>query len=103
MRKAIEQNLVPGYRQLPLTGMKEAMSHSSDDDVVCVCDNPKPFAVKISSGIPASVSCENCGRLIGIEVNGRISSSNPAAKGKIARAVSFDEANAIQQRFKENK
>ncbi len=103
MRKAIEQNLVPGYRQLPLNSMDETMSRSSDDDIVCVCDNPKPFAVKVSSGIPASVSCENCGRLVGVEVNGRISSSNPAAKDKTARAVSFDEANAIKQRFQRNK
>ena len=103
MKKAIEQNLVPGLSQLPSNGMKETVSRSSGDDIVCICDNPNPFAVKVSSGIPASVSCENCGRLIGIEVNGRISSSNPAAKDKTARAVSFDEANAIKQRFQGRK
>ena len=71
------------------------------DDVNCQCTNPRPYAFNGNSSIPGWANCENCGRQVGVTLNGKIISNNPLTNGKEPRWVTWEEANKISERFKE--
>lgn len=70
------------------------------DDVTCQCANPRPYAFNGQSSIPGWANCENCGRQVGVTLNGKIISNNPLTKGKEPRWVTWEEAKKISERFK---
>ena len=73
------------------------------NDVTCQCATPKPYAFNGNSSIPGWANCENCGRLVGTTLNGKIISNNPLTNGKVPRWVSWDEARKISERAKGKK
>ena len=70
------------------------------DDATCHCSNPRPYACNGKSSMPGWANCENCGRLVGTTLNGKIISNNPLTNGKEPRWVTFEEAVRIQERMK---
>lgn len=73
------------------------------DDVTCQCANPRPYAFNGQSSIPGWANCENCGRLVGTTLKGKIISKNPLTNGKEPRWVTWEEANKISEKTKNNK
>lgn len=103
-RKQLEEQTIAKIKPL-LDKVSELESRltgltKKSDDATCHCSNPRPYACNGKSSIPGWANCENCGRLVGTTLNGKIISNNPLTNGKEPRWVTFEEAVRIQERMK---
>ena len=88
-KQLVSRGLVGGLRPVSLDGLDNAeFGRSAKGEDSCSCGDPVPYVNAKMGSIPQTVMCEKCGRVVGVETNGRIISNNPAANGKAAKLSS---------------